>query len=105
MALTFSSLSLKVVIQDVVVSAIRAHLPWHSCYVSPQINGWATLLDYVLDTEGEPAYIETAVCLCRACHCPGIVFRMLFPECLFYWLVNEKGELVDYSYFDNFNKM
>jgi hypothetical protein len=103
MSLTFASLSLKGVTQDAVVSAIRRHLRSHSCYVSRQINGWVTVLDHVLDLGDESDYVETARVICSSCHCPGIVFRILYSSFLFYWLVNDQGELIDRSYVDNFD--
>jgi len=101
MGLTFVSLSFKGATQDEMVSAISSHLPDHSCWVSPQTNGWVTVLDYVCDNGGESEYVETASILARSCHRPGIVFRMLFSDFLFYWLVNEQGEFVDRSYVED----
>ena len=103
MGLTCTSLSFKGATQDSVEYAVRTYLPRHKCFISPESQGWITVVDEECDEGPTSTIVETAGTICRACECPGIVLGILHSNFLFYWLFDAKGQLVDFSYPKDFD--
>jgi hypothetical protein len=98
MGSSWESISFKGVSQSQVINAIRENLPTHRCFVTPEVNGWVTIVDR--DSEQRPSdsiLLHTVGTICRACGCPAIVLGLITSDIVYYWLFDKEGNAVDYS--------
>jgi hypothetical protein len=95
MGLWCDHLHLKGTSQETVVQAYAELLPDHFAFITPCINGWVSVFDgtimgssYFLEEDFGPA-------ICRYCHCPGIILKVLASDVLCYWIFDEGGQIDD----------
>lgn len=100
MSITTTSLSFKGVGQHSVASAIVSLNPARNCFVSPKLDGWVTVFDEACEWANEPEILNVSREICLRCNCPAVALAVIQSSLLFYWMIDERGEIEDRSYFE-----
>ena len=93
MSISCAHLHLKGTDQETVVEAYRKQLVGRAAYVTPETDGWVTVLDSAhLGCDSDEFLGST---LCSTCQSPGVIFKVLESDVLSYWVFDDNGVVVD----------